>query len=427
MAGERLGDVAEIVMGQSPPGETVSVEPFGLPLLNGPTEFGPYHPFPVQFTTAARKRARRGDILFCVRGSTTGRMNWADQEYAIGRGIAAIRHRYLQELQPLIRAVIECALPSVLASATGSTFPNVSASQLAEIPFPTLSDLEQRAIAHILGMLDSKIELNRRMNETLETMARAFFKSWFVDFEPVRAKMEGRWRRGESLPGLPAHLYDLFPDRLVDSELGEIPEGWEVRPFSETVKVMGGGTPKTSIAEYWNGDIPWFSVGDSPCESDVFVIDTQKKVTQEGIDDSAASILPQGTTIISARGTVGKLALVGVPMAMNQSCYGLQGIEAGPYFVYFATRELVSILRQRTHGSVFNTITRDTLAGVATIVPVKPVIDAFEGLIIPLMESIKHNLQQSRTLASLRDALLPRLISGELRVLDVERIFGRNV
>ena len=98
-------------------------------------------------------------------------------------------------------------------------------------PYPPLA--EQRAIAHVLGTLDDKIELNRRMNETLEEMARALFKSWFVDFEPVRAKMEGRWRRGQSLPGLPAEHYDLFPDRLVDSELGEIPEGWEVKPLSE--------------------------------------------------------------------------------------------------------------------------------------------------------------------------------------------------
>ena len=92
---------------------------------------------------------------------------------------------------------------------------------------PSLPLPEQRAIAHVLGTLDDKIDLNRRMNETLEAMARALFKSWFVDFEPVRAKMEGRWRRGESLPGLPAALYGLFPERLVDSELGEIPEGWE--------------------------------------------------------------------------------------------------------------------------------------------------------------------------------------------------------
>ena len=118
--------VAEIVMGQSPPGSTVSGDG-ELPLLNGPTEFGSYHPAPVQYTVDPRKQAREGDILFCVRGSTTGRMNWADQDYAIGRGIAAIRHREDLSLQPFVRAVIESQLPDLLAQATGSTFPNVSA------------------------------------------------------------------------------------------------------------------------------------------------------------------------------------------------------------------------------------------------------------------------------------------------------------
>ncbi|MGC9261848.1 MAG: restriction endonuclease subunit S, partial [Phycisphaerae bacterium] len=102
---------------------------------------------------------------------------------------------------------------------------------------------EQRAIAHILGTLDDKIELNRRQNETLEAMARTLFKAWFVDFEPVRAKLEGRWQRGQTLPGLPAHLYDLFPDRLVESELGEIPEGWEVGRIADLAEVMSGRRP----------------------------------------------------------------------------------------------------------------------------------------------------------------------------------------
>jgi type I restriction enzyme S subunit len=119
----------------------------------------------------------------------------------------------------------------------GSGQPYISDRTLKEqvLILPPLP--EQRAIAHILGTLDDKIELNRRMSQTLEAMARALFKAWFVDFEPVRAKMEGRWQRGQSLPGLPAHLYDLFPDRLVDSELGEIPEGWEVVTLPEVIEV----------------------------------------------------------------------------------------------------------------------------------------------------------------------------------------------
>jgi len=241
---------------------------------------------------------------------------------------------------------------------------------------------EQRAIAHILGTLDDKIELNRRMNQTLEAMAQALFKSWFVD--PTR---DG------------------------------LPKGWREVPFAETVSILGGGTPKTSVSEYWGGGIPWFSVADAPQNSDVFVIDTEKKITQVGVDNSSTQILPVGTSIISARGTVGKVALVGVPMAMNQSCYGLRG-KAGArgFYTYYSTRALVSELQQHAHGSVFDTITRDTLAGVSIAEPPSPSVEQFEEAIAPCMERIKSNLLQSRTLAQLRDTLLPKLLSGELRV-----------
>ncbi|NDC89749.1 MAG: restriction endonuclease subunit S, partial [Bacteroidetes bacterium] len=219
-----LKDVADIVMGQSPTGETCNRDGTGLPLLNGPTEFGPMHPYPTQFTTDAKKKSNIGDLLFCVRGSTTGRMNWADQEYAIGRGIAAIRHRENQKLQPLVRAAIEVHLPALLQSATGSTFPNVSSPQLGAVPFPAVSMSEAESMAATLGALDDKIDLNRRMNETLEAMARALFKDWFVDFGPTRAKMEGRE------PYLAQEIWDLFPDKLDDD--GK-PEGWVPKPLTE--------------------------------------------------------------------------------------------------------------------------------------------------------------------------------------------------
>jgi type I restriction enzyme S subunit len=277
----------------------------------------------------------------------------------------------------------------------------------------------QRAIAHILGSLDDKIELNRRMNETLEAMARAIFKSWFIDFDPVRAKAEGRD------PGLPQPIADLFPDQLVDSKLGEIPAGWRVEPFVETIEVIGGGTPKTSVSEYWNGDIPWFSVIDAPLESEVWVIDTEKKISRLGVENSSTRILPVSTTIISARGTVGRVALVGVPMAMNQSCYGLRGkMDSNGFFTYFSTKELVARLRRHAHGSVFDTITRDTLASISFVVPPVEIITTFEGMIIPIMKCIRDRLFESRTLAELRDALLPRLIRDEIRIEDVERFLA---
>jgi len=254
------------------------------------------------------------------------------------------------------------------------------------------------------------------MNETLEAMARAIFKSWFVDFDPVRAKAEGR-----QPPGMDAETARLFPDMLIESDVGRLPAKWEVAPMASIVEVISGGTPRTSVAKYWDGDIPWFSVVDAPRPSDVYVIGTQRRITQAGLEASAATLLPKGTTIISARGTVGKLALVSTPMAMNQSCYGLCGKGAvGQYFVYFTTNHLVSTFKQRTHGTVFDTITRDTFQGVLVVVPPQAVLAKFEQTVAPLMSAILANLYESQTLSSIRDTLLPKLLSGEIRTQQVE-------
>src|SRR5690606_14144463 len=128
----------------------------------------------------------------------------------------------------------------------------------------------------------------------------------------------------------------LFPSAMVDSELGEIPEGWAVRALSDLINIIGGGTPNRSIAEYWNGDIPWYSIKDLPNASDIFVIDTDERITELGLKKSSTKLLPENTTIITARGTVGKLALIDKPMCMNQSCYGITGADGiGPLYNYF--------------------------------------------------------------------------------------------
>jgi len=300
---------------------------------------------------------------------------------------------------------------------TGSTVSNLRIPVLKELAIPSPSIETQKAIAHILGTLDDKIELNRKTNETLEAMAKALFKSWFVDFDPVRAKAEGR------PTGLPAEISDLFPDSFEDSELGEIPCGWQCCSFTKLVDVISGGTPKTSIDEYWNGSIPWFSVVDAPPGSSCWVIQTEKRITPEGLANCSSKLLPTGTTIISARGTVGKVCLAGRDMAMNQSCYGLRSkAENGEFFCFYLTKSLVEILEARAHGSVFSTITRDTLDGVATISPSLEAIQSFNRSSGALLGKIKTNLEENRILGNQRDALLPKLISGEIRIPDAEKM-----
>ena len=296
-----------------------------------------------------------------------------------------------------------------------SSVPGVNRNDLHRIPILLPPLPEQRAIASILGALDDKIELNRRMNATLEAMARALFQSWFVGFDPVRAKSEGR-----APAAMDAETAALFPSEFVDSELGLIPKGWEIASLAKKIEILSGGTPKTSDPNYWDGAIPWYSVKDTPLETDVWVIQTEKSVTELGIKNSAAQVLPVGTTIISARGTVGKLALVGKPMAMNQSCYGVRGVKGyADYFTYFSLRQATIGLQQRTHGTVFDTITRHTFEMLDCTFPPGNLSQVFDRTVAPLMIQLRANLHQSRTLAALRDTLLPRLLSGELSVADI--------
>jgi type I restriction enzyme S subunit len=302
---------------------------------------------------------------------------------------------------------------------SGSGQPLINQSTLNSIDVTVPAPFSQRLIGSFISSLDDRITLLRETNATLESIAQALFKSWFVDFDPVRAKAEGRQPEG-----MDATTAALFPDSFEESELGLVPEGWRVMPFTETISVIGGGTPKTSIPEFWNGVIPWFSVVDAPNTSDVFVITTEKHISMEGLRNSSTKLLPVGTTIISARGTVGRLALVGTEMAMNQSCYGLRGKAGDAYFTYFSTYRLVESLKQRAHGSVFDTITRDTLAGVSVIYPSDSLICAFESDIEPLLERIRENLKQAQTLTQLRDTLLPRLISGQLRLPEAQALLN---
>ena len=405
-----LGEVVDIVMGQSPSGDTVSTE-HGLALLNGPTEFGHDHPIPVQFTSDARKRAQPGDLLFCVRGSTTGRMNWADQEYAIGRGIAAIRHRHEPALQPFVRGVIELELPELLAQATGSTFPNVSAYQLAEISYPCLDKYEQRAIAHILGTLDDKIELNRRMNQTLEEMARALFTSWFVDFDPVRAKMAGRDT------GLPKDIADLFPARLVASELGEIPKGWKVGTLEDVASL----NPESWSTRNAPEEIIYVDLSNTKWG----YIEKVETYPWKAAPSRGRRVLRHGDTIVgTVRPGNGSFSLMGRDGLTGSTGFAVlrpkTPSDAELVWCAATSQDNIDRLAHLADGGAYPAVRPEAVA--ATKLPLADFATrgAFSSVAASLLNQVDANKQQSHTLADLRDTLLPRLISGELRAKQIE-------
>ena len=308
---------------------------------------------------------------------------------------------------------------------------------------------EQKRIGKVLANFENKITLNRQINQTLEQMAQALFKSWFVDFDPVvdnaldagffeqdlefsdellrRAEARKAVRENADFKPLPEDVRQLFPAAFEECSEpsiglgGWVPQGWESLPVGSLIDLIGGGTPKTSEHSYWGGDIPWFSVVDAPNDSDVFVLSTEKKITDLGVKNSSTKVMRIGTTIISARGTVGKCALVATPMAMNQSCYGVIGTNGThDYFIYYLIRQSVSQLQQRSHGSVFSTITRDTFNSFKFAFSGELIANTFGETISPWFEKIRANNQQRYMLRSIRDTLLPKLISGELRLSDSE-------
>lgn len=318
----------------------------------------------------------------------------------------------------------------------GSTVDRIPLIDMPRFPIEVPDSIdEQRAIAHILGTLDDKIELNRRMNETLEAMARALFKSWFVDFDPVRAKAANgqSLARGPRLdpigeaerrdPGLPKPLADLFPDSFEDSELGEIPKGWIAGPILNHAKLLSGGTPKTDRPEYWNGNILWASAKDVSQCGQTFLITTERTITNKGLEESATQLIPALCAVVVARGaTTGRMVLFGREMAMNQTCYALASTTSTPFFLYCQLRQEIDTLVHAAHGSVFDTITTSTFANSKVVLPQRPAIEAFEKVVSPLFQRILRSSDESGTLTILRDALLPKLISGEVRINDIDRI-----
>jgi restriction endonuclease S subunit len=302
--------------------------------------------------------------------------------------------------------------------ANGTT--NLSLSREDFLSFPVPEFNTQRALlVQLLQALEDKIELNRRMNETLEEMARALFKSWFVDFDPVRAKMEGR-----QPAGMDDETAALFPDSFEDSALGEIPKGWSIASIGEAVKVVGGGTPSTKESSFWDGGVHcWATPKDlSKLQSSV-LLDTERKVTDAGLAKISSGLLPVGTVLLSSRAPVGYLAVARVPMAVNQGFIAM--LCDGPlttYYVLHWARINVERIKGRAGGTTFPEISKKNFRPMSVLVPPDEVLFAFEKQEILLYDRMSANLRQSATLAAIRGTLLPKLLSGEVRVGEAEEV-----
>ena len=259
-----------------------------------------------------------------------------------------------------------------------STIPGINRNHLygEVVKIPTDID-EQKRIASILSSLDDKIDLLNRENATLEAMAETLFRQWFIE---------------------------------------EAKEDWEERSLIDCIKLVGGGTPTTSNPNYWNGNIYWLSGGDIASNHKRFACASAKCISNVGLNNSSAKLLPEDAMVVSARGTVGKYCLLSKPMTFSQSNYGILPVfDKCYFFTYLLVAFHIEEIQNAAYGSVFDTITTKTFEGVMVKLPHIDEIIAFEKSISPYFEKMKQNEQQIRLISKQRDMLLPKLMSNEIR------------
>ena len=355
----------------------------------------------LEFLTIGEKyHIKYGDVLISLTGShinqpnsMVGRVcrNYDKQTYLLNQRAGKIFAKENASTDYIFYALLTKAMKeSIVSRAYGAANQvNVSPSAIMSIKWDFPSLPIQQKIASILSAYDRLIENNTRRIRLLEQMAENLYKEWFVRFR--------------------------FPGHENVEMVNGLPKGWERVVASSIIDVMSGGTPKTAHQEFYNGNIPFYTPKDA--NDSIFVYNTLTNITEEGLVHCNSQLYPRNTLIITARGTVGKLSLLAVPMAMNQSCFALQlKKEKNPFFLYYAIRTEVAKLKKMANGGVFDTIVVKSFDHIKLMVPSHSLMDNFNLKVCPILEKVRSLSYQNQLLIRQRDLLLPRLMSGKLEV-----------
>lgn len=300
---------------------------------------------------------------------------------------------------------------------SGSGQPLINQAILNSIPIFAPLPVQQRSISSTLGALDDRITLLRETNTTLEAIAQALFKSWFIDFDPVHAKMQG-----QAPQGMDEATAALFPDSFEESELGPIPKGWPISTIENTLETVGGATPDTKIQEYWEpAEYFWTTPKDLSGISSPILLSTDRKVSSAGLKKIGSGLLPVGSLLMSSRAPIGYLALTNSPMAINQGYIAFPpGGKLSPNYMLFWCQFNMENIKARANGSTFMEISKKALRPIPLIIPPQAILEKFESLAKGLISRLIENEIQSQNLTLIRDTLLPRLISGQLEIPEVK-------
>ena len=346
--------------------------------------------------------------LVTCRGSKCGLMQWAEPPTWISNNAMAV---YFKENQGdnffLHQYLLNSSFDDVT---TGSAQPQITVTNLSlkQILLPDIQT--QRKVSLIMKSVEEKILINNALSEALEDIAQTIFKSWFIDFDPVKAKMVG-----EKPAGMDAATASLFPDSLVESELGFIPEGWEIRKIESLSETRLGGTPSRTRSDYWGGEIPWINSGKV---NDFRITTASEFITDLGLEKSATKLLPKGTTVLAITGsTLGQFSRLEIDACMNQSVVGLIASEdASNEFIFLSIKNGIQRLISAQTGGAQQHINKEDVNRFLIVYPGKELMRIFTQTVESMFFQIGVLLGQSLSLAAIRDSLLPRLISGELQI-----------
>jgi type I restriction enzyme S subunit len=302
---------------------------------------------------------------------------------------------------------------------TGSTMASLNQDILLRVPLslPTLD--EQHEVADILAALDDRVTLLNDMNTTLESVAQAIFKSWFIDFDPVRAKAEGR-----EPEGMDAETAALFPSEFEESELGPIPKGWRIEELKSLCdRIANGATPSRRNPDFWtNGHLPWFKTGEL---LDGFLLEPSERITQAAVTGSSVKVFPKHAVLMAiyAAPTVGRLGILTEEAAFNQACTGLVPLpEIGAWFLFQTLLHGRNWFNSRANGAAQQNISKAIVESYPCVLPPLCVLRAFNSVAESIYGAIESNSLKEATLTQLRDTLLPRLISGKLRIPEAQEV-----
>jgi len=352
-----------------------------------------------------KEEVNRGDLLLTSEAPSGQVMLWdSDEKIVLSQRLYALRVN-----SKIDAAFLKYYLQSpvgqkeIFRNNSGSTVAGISAKTFDNILIrhPRKKDVQEK-IGHVLYSIDKKIDCNNRINAELETMAKTLYDYWFVQFDFPDANGKPYQSSGGKMD------YNPTLKR-------EIPAGWKDSNILAVADLLGGGTPTKKKPEYWSGDIPFFTPTDA--DGTIFKFSTADSITEEGLKGSSTKLFGKHTIFITARGSVGKLVLAGVDMAMNQSCYALRAKpDVSHIFLFFLAKELIHHLQVKSSGSVFDSIVSNDIKLTWLAIPQSQVIEKFAAVVEPAFEKIANNTKENQHLAQLRDWLLPMLMNGQVTV-----------